>query len=585
MNDLSQFAELGISAAALAALDAKGFAEPTPIQKLVIPKLLAGTRDLIGQAQTGTGKTAAFGLPILEKTTPRAGVQALILSPTRELSIQIADELSSFCGERNVKIAPFFGGQPIEVQIQKLKTGVDIVIGTPGRILDLLRRNVLKLNAIRFAVLDEADEMLDMGFIEDIEAILAECNAERQMLMFSATMPDAIRAIAEKFMRDPEVIRAESEVVSGDLTDQFYFEVRREEKLEALCRILATIRDCYGLIFCRTRLDVDELVENLKQRNFRVEALHGEISQAQRLRTIDQFKAKKFPLLVATDVAARGIDVNDLTHVINYALPLNAEIYIHRIGRTGRAGKRGCAVTLVTPGEAHRFALIQKSVNVAIQKAEIPGVRALIEGKKADFATQIAEMIADGKHLDYLGFAEELCSMSDNPAEVIGAMLKLRFKDTLLASHYPEIGAPRKPKERKNWQETPDDPAGKRVYIGVGKTDGYGAVRMLDFLWERAKIKKNRVGRIDCFDRFSFVNLTVEDAKLLIKRGEKMFPRIAYADDVPENHAPASRPKAPIMEESRRKKSSLDSKDLKAWVEEVSATVELKPKRAKRKEK
>ena len=582
MNDLSCFAALGITEPALVALEAKGFTAPTPIQKLVIPKLLAGERDLIGQAQTGTGKTAAFGLPILEKVSPGQGVQSLILAPTRELSIQIADEMTSFCGARKVKIAPFFGGQPIEIQIRELKSGVDVVVGTPGRILDLMRRNVLKLDKIDFAVLDEADEMLDMGFIEDIETILAECNPLRRTMMFSATMPDAIRAIAEKFMRDPEIVRAETEVVSGELTDQFYFEVRREEKLEALCRILSTIRDCYGLIFCRTRLDVDDLVEKLKARNFAVEALHGEISQAQRLRTIQHFKERKFPLLVATDVAARGIGVNDLTHVINYALPLNAEIYIHRIGRTGRAGKRGCAVTLVTPGEAHRFSLIRQSVKVEIKKAEIPGVTALIEGKKADFSALILEMISSGKHLDYLNFAEELCSVCDNPADVIGAMLKLRFKDTLLASHYPEIGAARKAKGRKNWQETPDDPAGKRVYIGVGKTDGYGAVRMLDFLWERAKIKKSRVGRIDCFDRFSFVNLTAEDAKLLIKRGEKMFPRIAYAEDVPENHAPAPRPSSPAPEKKGKDKRE-DSRKLKAWIEEVSSGVELKAKRPKRK--
>ncbi|MBR2641811.1 MAG: DEAD/DEAH box helicase, partial [Lentisphaeria bacterium] len=362
MSDIQDFKALGLSGDMLTALALKGFQTPSQIQALTIPKLLSGDKDLIGQAQTGTGKTAAFGIPIIEKAEDGAEKpQALILAPTRELSMQIAGEINSFKGSRDLRIASFYGGQSIEIQLKLLREGnVDVVIGTPGRIKDLYKRGVLDFSALKYAVLDEADEMLDMGFIEDIEEILGFTAPDKRMLMFSATMPSEVLSIAEQFMQDYEIIRTEMTRLSTELTDQIWYSVKREDKFDALVRILDSEEDLYALVFCRTKGDVDEVVEKLKQQHYPVEALHGDVPQVLRTRVINRFKAKHFPLLVATDVAARGIDVNDLTHVINYSIPQNPDIYIHRVGRTGRAGKEGKAVTFVTPGEIRRIRHIQE---------------------------------------------------------------------------------------------------------------------------------------------------------------------------------------------------------------------------------
>ena len=374
MEISQQFRELGISESILSALAAKGFTEPTPIQKLTIPLLLSGEKDMIGQAQTGTGKTAAFGIPIIETLHPgeSGNPGALILTPTRELCIQVADELNSIEGESRLRIAPFYGGQYIGIQLGLLRGGVDVVVGTPGRIIDLIERGRLSLKELRFMVLDEADEMLDMGFIEDIEKILAETPAEKRTLMFSATMPREIREIAVKYMRPGYEIVRTAPAVCDTLTKQIYYDVRRENKLDVLTRLIDLEGDMYAMVFCRTREDVDDLAEALIARGIPVDSIHGDIVQAQRTRVIANFKARKFNILIATDVAARGIDVSDLTHVINYSVPESLEPYIHRIGRTGRAGKTGVAITFVTPGERRRFAMIRKKITAPIEKGSLP---------------------------------------------------------------------------------------------------------------------------------------------------------------------------------------------------------------------
>ena len=517
MSDLDNFRALGVSEPVLKALRAKGFEAPTPIQVLTIPKLLEGRVDLIGQAQTGTGKTAAFGIPIIELTQPgREKPQALILSPTRELSIQIAEELNSLKGSGKLRIAPFYGGQAIEVQLQRLRDGVDVVIGTPGRIMDLMNRGKLDFSELAFAVLDEADEMLDMGFVDDIRTILRATGKNKRTLMFSATMPPEILASAEGFMREYEVIRTDAERLSTDLTDQIYFEVRREDKFEALSRIIDMEEDLYALVFCRTRNDVDELVEKLKLRGYRVEALHGDIAQAQRIRVINQFKSRKFKILVATDVAARGIDVNDLTHVINYSMPQGTEAYVHRIGRTGRAGKCGTAITFVTPAEYRKLTMIRREANTEIRREELPQGKDVVELKKQRVSELVTEVIAGGKHADYVGFARELIAAGGDPAEVLAAVLQLRFQGELLPQNYQDFDVPKK-QDRKTWESEADDHGKTRLFIGVGRQDGFGAVRMLELLWEKARIRRNRVGRIDCFDRFSFVNVGFEDAETILK--------------------------------------------------------------------
>ena len=598
MNDMNEFRELGLSEKTIDALRQKGFSVPSPIQKLAIPGLLSGSHDLIGQAQTGTGKTAAFALPILESLERSKKIQALILTPTRELCLQITDEIQSLQGANDLRVASFYGGQSIDTQLQLLKKGVDIAVGTPGRIMDHLRRGSIKLENLAFAVLDEADEMLDMGFVEDIEEILSQTNSGKRMLMFSATMPDEIRKIAEKFMVEPEIIRAEPEAVCTNLTEQFYYEVKREDKFPALLRLIDLHPEMSALVFCRTKIDADELTEKLNAKGCNVEALHGDIAQAQRTRVINRFKAHRFRLLIATDVAARGIDVNNLTHVINYSIPRNAETYIHRIGRTGRAGNKGAAITFVTPGEMHRLSLIKKDAKAEITRKELPSGNDIIEAKKQRFAEELAALIDSGRHRDCTGFAEELLSISDNPADAVAALLKMKFKNELDPANYPEIGA--KPKvrktDRKAWEADAGDPNHQRLYIGIGKNDNFGAVKMLDLIWELARIKKSRVGKIDCFDRFSFIDMAPEDAAVFMKNA-----RAAGINVHPEQGGKEKKsafPAAPREKKSAGKQEKNPSRSgnhahaapktakksaLRDWVNDIAQDFEVNKKRSGKK--
>ncbi len=567
MSYMEEFKALGLSDGTVEALAAKGFQTPTPIQVLAIPELLAGDCDLIGQAGTGTGKTAAFGLPIIEKLVPgREAPGALVLSPTRELAMQIADELNSLKGGKDLQIAAFYGGQNIAIQLQRLRNGVDVVIGTPGRVLDLIERGKLELGSLEFAVLDEGDEMLDMGFIEDIEAILARTGENRRMLMFSATMPAEITRIAERFMRNAKVLRAAAAESDEGHTDQIYYEVKREDKFEALLRILDTTDDLYAMVFCRTKADVDELTEHLRQRGRQVEALHGDIPQGQRTKIIGQFKSKYFRLLAATDVAARGIDVNDLTHVINYSIPQDAETYIHRIGRTGRAGKDGCAITFVTPGEKRKLAVIMRGIKAELRRETMPSGRVVVEAKKKGFAEEICGLIAAEKHADCADFAAELIERTGDAAAALAAMLKLHFNDELLESRYFSFSPEHEPayrRDRSFWENAPTDENQTRLFIGVGKEDGFGAVKMLDLLWDYARIKKSRIGKIDCFDRFSFVNVGASDAETIMRefnrnRGPRVSPANApdaetSAEPSREQQPKAERESAPAPRRTARK--------------------------------
>jgi ATP-dependent RNA helicase DeaD len=342
MPNLTKFRDLGLSDIMIECLRKKGFEEPTPIQAKAIPFLLENKKDLIGKAQTGTGKTGAFGIPIIEQIIPQSKkVQALILVPTRELAIQVTEELSSFAEAQKISIIAVYGGQPIERQISRLNRGVDIVVGTPGRIIDHLDRKTLDISKVSFVVLDEADEMLNMGFVEDIEKILQTSPKTRRTVLFSATMPSHIERLAKKYMHDYEVIAVVNDQIGSSNIQQIYFEVSQSDKFEALFRIIDVEESFYGMVFCRTKIDADEIAHKLYNRGTRAEPIHGDLSQGQREKVLQKFRNKKVNILVATDVAARGLDVDDLTHVINYALPQDPESYMHRIGRTGRAGKLG----------------------------------------------------------------------------------------------------------------------------------------------------------------------------------------------------------------------------------------------------
>ena len=347
-NQKEMFGELLLDKKIVAALTDMGFEEPSPIQAAAIPFVLEG-HDVIAQAQTGTGKTAAFGIPLVQSITDHRHIQALIMTPTRELAIQVAEEISKIGRTTRIKALPVYGGQPIERQIKALKNNVQIVIGTPGRLIDHINRRTIKLDHIKFLVLDEADEMLDMGFVDDMEEIMRNLPDDRQTLLFSATMPRPILSLTKKYMKAPKNVAVSKEELTVPLIEQYYYETK--DKIEGLCRLLDAEVDGKLIIFCRTKKGVDDLAIALSSRGYLVEGLHGDLSQTQRDRVMKKFREGTAEVLIATDVAARGIDIDNITHVINFDIPQDPESYVHRIGRTGRAGNTGVAMTFITPRE------------------------------------------------------------------------------------------------------------------------------------------------------------------------------------------------------------------------------------------
>jgi ATP-dependent RNA helicase DeaD len=363
---MATFAELGLSKPLLEALDHLGYDSPTPIQEQAIPELLAG-HDVIGQAQTGTGKTAAFGLPLLQYVEPDTGeVQALVLTPTRELCIQVTQALRAYGQRRDIQVVAVFGGAPIRNQVAQLKQGGQVVVGTVGRVMDLMNRHELVLSDVRYVILDEADEMLDLGFLEDVETILSRCPSGRQTALFSATMPPEIKRLAEKRMFDPVTIKVRAAQLTIDTVEQFYVEVGDREKPDALARVLTAERPDQAIIFARTKIGVDRLAKSLNGRGIRVKALHGDMSQGSRDGVMIAFKGGRERLLVATDVAARGLDISGVTHVINYDIPNSPDVYVHRIGRTGRVGRSGRAITLITPKQRRELEAIERHAKTQI---------------------------------------------------------------------------------------------------------------------------------------------------------------------------------------------------------------------------
>lgn len=449
MQNIQEFIDLGLSQKSIEAVADKGFEHPTEIQKRCIPILLKGDKDLIGQAQTGTGKTATFALPILEKLdkqyeagerTHKAG--ALVLVPTRELCIQVCDEIKSLGANRNVRTLAIYGGASYNIQFKGLKEGADVIVGTPGRIQDHLERGTLSLDSIRFCVLDEADEMLNMGFIDDIENILSQMPEDRQMLCFSATMPEPIRRLAETFMKDYELVKVQTEDMTSTLTRQIYYEVLEEDKFEALCRTVDMAPDFYGIVFCKTKLQCDEVGSRLISAGYNAEVLHGDLSQVQRELIIHKMREHRISILVATDVAARGLDIPDMTHVVNYSLPDEPESYIHRVGRTGRAGKEGLAVTFVTPREFRKFSFIKRIAKSDIQKTRVPSIDELMAARRKTLQDDLFECIKNaetGLYEDALfSMAKKLCA-EHHPTNVVTALLAERYGNALNKSKYHEI--------------------------------------------------------------------------------------------------------------------------------------------------
>lgn len=504
-----KFSDLGINESVLKAINTMGFEEPSQIQAEAIPVALQGF-DMIGQAQTGTGKTTAFGIPIISNLSAERGApQALILTPTRELAIQVTEEIGRIAKFSRISLIPIYGGQPIDRQIRSLNKGVDIIVGTPGRILDHIRRHTLKLNSIKFFVLDEADEMLDMGFKDDIEEVIKNLNEDRQTMLFSATMPSEIKKLASKYMKkDIKHIAIVKNTMTVSTVKQFYFEIKQKDRFESLCRILDVDEPQSSIIFCKTKKGVDELVEGMQARGYIVEGMHGDMGQNQRMNTLKKFKEGNLDFLVATDVAARGIDIENVSHVINYDLPQDAESYVHRIGRTGRANREGLAYSLVTPREYIVLKQIEKTTKSKIKRKEIPTIEDIYEIKHKNILTRVKETLLTDDYKEFIPLAAELDD-EYNLVDVAAALMKNLF-DKELTFDYTENSLAIE--------------SNVRLFLSVGRKDSINPRSLIEFITSTADIAKQEIGDITILDKFSFIDIPERYVEVLMKKvhGKKL---------------------------------------------------------------
>ena len=426
---LEKFEQLMISEPVLRALNDMGFEEPTPIQQEAIPVAMSG-KDMIGQAQTGTGKTAAFGLPVLERVDGTDGhVQVLILSPTRELAIQVAEELNKMATYTDIHALPIYGGQDIGRQFRALRKNPQIIVATPGRLMDHMDRGSISFDHVKTVVLDEADEMLNMGFVDDINKILANVPTERQILLFSATMPKAIQTLAETYLTEPTVVRMKPTHVQMDLIDQYYIEAQDRQKFDILCRLLDMQTPELAIIFGRTKRRVDEVTEALKKRGYMAEGIHGDLSQQKRDSVIRQFRERTIDILVATDVAARGLDISGVSHVYNFDLPQDPESYTHRVGRTGRAGKAGEAITFVIPREIEHLRAIERLTKRKIQRRNAPSISDVVEGRQQAVMEELMSLVSDAEAIAaFKANAQALLTDTDS-VTLLAAALKMLAKE------------------------------------------------------------------------------------------------------------------------------------------------------------
>jgi ATP-dependent RNA helicase DeaD len=546
----SPFAALGLDPRLVETLSELGYEEPTPIQREAIPPLLEG-RDLIGQAATGTGKTAAFALPLLQHLAAlgddRARPSALILVPTRELAMQVAEAVHRYGRRLGIGVLPIYGGQAYGPQLRSLERGVDVVVATPGRALDHIRRGTLRLGALAAVVLDEADEMLDMGFADDIEAILAETPEGRQTLLFSATLPPRITGMARRHLNDPVKLKMGAEkVAAGDLPRirQTAYVVMRGYKLSALGRILDVENPTATIVFCRRRTEVDELTESLNARGYRGEALHGGMTQEQRSRVMKKFRAGAADLLIATDVAARGLDIEQLTHVVNYDVPCEPESYVHRIGRVGRAGREGVAITLAEPREHRQLQAIERATKQKIEVARLPTVadlrarrldmtraavrEAILAGDLDQFRV-VVESLADEFDIMQVAMAAmKLANRADgadaDEAEEIPEPVPQRERPARVAGYARDPRGARKggPRNGTGPRRSPADGGGRngrfaRLYIGAGREAGVRPQDLVGAITGEAGIAGREVGAIEIADRFSLVEVAEELAEGVIE--------------------------------------------------------------------
>ncbi len=520
----TEFTSLNLRPELVQTVTALGYVEPTPIQAAIIPLMLTGA-DVIGQAQTGTGKTAAFALPILHNYTPNRKPQALILAPTRELALQVAEALIAYGRGLKIHVLPVYGGQPYGPQINQLRRGIDVVVGTPGRLLDLLERKVLDLSEIKTVVLDEADEMLNMGFIEDVEAILSATSPERQTALFSATLPVRIRKLADRFMRDPQAVSVKRNTVTLSSTEQRYYLVNESDKLSALTNLFEVENPTSALIFVRTRADTGRLATELSQRGFPAEALNGDLEQNARERILGRFRSNQIKVLVATDVAARGLDIDDISHVFNYHLPDDAEVYVHRIGRTGRAGKTGIAISLFAPREKRRLREIEAFTKQPLTRGVLPTALDIQARREMQVVEQMKIWLGRGRYQREREMVAQLVSEGHDVLEVAAAALKLaragekqrpvadvaEIKETHPRSAERDFsrgtrrgaGGPKRDSSGKRSHE-----AGMiRLKMGKGKLHGVRPNDVVGTIAYQADIPGSTIGKIRIEDNYTLVDV------------------------------------------------------------------------------
>ena len=535
------FADLQLNAEVLRAIDALGFEEPTPIQVQTIPLLLDG-RDVLAQAQTGTGKTAAFALPIVQRVdVARREVQALVLAPTRELAVQVAEAMHNLGRTRGLAVLPVYGGQAYDRQLHGLRSGVHVVVGTPGRVMDHIRRRTLDLSTVHTVVLDEADEMLNMGFVEDIEFILNEVPEERQIALFSATVPRRIEALARRYLRNPERVTIAQETLTAPQTRQMYVETQQRDKVEALTRILDLESPSSAIVFCRTKREVDELSETLQSRGYATAAIHGDINQAQRERLLLAFREGRVELLIATEVAARGLDIPDVTHVFNYDIPDDGDAYIHRIGRTGRMGRKGDAITFVTPREMGQLRFIEKQIHKNLRQVRVPTSGDIAARRQEALRASLMTAIEGGAASVYASLVEGLAKEHD-PLQVAAAAI------------YLANGGPGGRHDLPAVEGMPDHASTAeggmvRLYLDTGRQHGVRPADVVGAFTAEAGVPGSSIGTIDMFGDFSLVEVerraaaTLLERALLLLRGREVHITPAREKRETERKAPPRGPK------------------------------------------
>lgn len=538
---MQTFQQMGLAPEILRAIGEKGFEEPMPVQAQVIPALLQGDRDLVALAQTGTGKTAAFGLPLIQRIdTTVTAPQALVLAPTRELCLQIAGDLADFSKYMpDVALIPVYGGSSIEVQIRGLRRGVHIIIATPGRLIDLLERKAVHLDNVHTVVLDEADEMLNMGFVDSINDILARVPQDRKMLMFSATMPIEAARIARKYMHDHQEIVIGTRNEGADTVQHIYYLVHAHDKYATLKRVADNAPNIYGIIFCRTRRETQEVADALISDGYNADALHGDLSQQQRDIVMKKFRDGVISLLVATDVAARGLDVDNLTHVINYGLPDEAAIYTHRSGRTGRAGRKGVSIAIIHTRERARLRQIEQVMGRQFERREVPTPEHIIEKRLYNLADRLERFDPDQSEIDSHigGVLKKLSWLSSE--DILRRVFALEmnrlleyYKDAPAIESIPDKPSKKdrsradkadkpKPEHRRPATDAEKDrrtaaSGYERVYISAGKADGFFASNLIDLLNHNVEGKRVDVGRIDLLPTYSLFDVRKADARRVV---------------------------------------------------------------------